>query len=94
MNAKYPYISDKEIEDIMNELGINNELYYKAELLNTVNKNGTDFDDSYDIEYESDEIDPFLLEAIECVIETGQATTSFIQRKFKVGYTNLNNKCI
>lgn len=80
-----PYISDKEIKDIMNEIGINNEFYYKAELLNTVNKNDTDFDENYDID-ESNEIDPLLLEAIECVIETGQASASFIQRRFKVGY--------
>ncbi len=32
------------------------------------------------------EPDPFLEEAIQLVIETGQASTSFIQRKFKVGY--------
>ena len=81
-----PYISDKEIEDIMNEIGINNELYYSTELLKSVNENDNDFVKNYNIEFEEDEIDPFLLEAIECVIETGQATTSFIQRRFKVGY--------
>ena len=31
-------------------------------------------------------MDPFLDEAINTVVETGQASTSFIQRKFKVGY--------
>ena len=35
---------------------------------------------------EEDDTDPFLNEAIETVIETGQASTSFIQRRFKVGY--------
>ena len=30
--------------------------------------------------------DPFLQEAIDTVVETGQASTSFIQRRFKVGY--------
>ena len=30
--------------------------------------------------------DPLLLEAIDTVVETGQASTSFIQRRFKVGY--------
>ena len=30
--------------------------------------------------------DPFLNDAIETVVETGQASTSFIQRRFKVGY--------
>ena len=33
-----------------------------------------------------DETDPFLMDAIQTVVETGQASTSFIQRRFKVGY--------
>lgn len=33
-----------------------------------------------------DDTDPFLMDAIQTVVETGQASTSFIQRKFKVGY--------
>ena len=36
--------------------------------------------------YDDNEIDSFLLEAIDVVIQTGQASTSFIQRRFKVGY--------
>ena len=35
---------------------------------------------------DDDSADPFLMEAIETVIETRQASTSFIQRRFKVGY--------
>ena len=35
---------------------------------------------------DDDETDPLLNDAIETVIETGQASTSFIQRRFKVGY--------
>ena len=35
---------------------------------------------------EEDDTDPFLMDAIETVVETGQASTSFIQRRFKVGY--------
>ena len=33
-----------------------------------------------------DDTDPFLNDAIDTVVETGQASTSFIQRRFKVGY--------
>ena len=33
-----------------------------------------------------DDTDPFLMDAIQTVVETGQASTSFIQRRFKVGY--------
>ena len=35
---------------------------------------------------DEDDADPFLNDAIESVIEIGQASTSFIQRRFKVGY--------
>ena len=35
---------------------------------------------------EDDDTDPLLMEAIDTVVETGQASTSFIQRRFKVGY--------
>ena len=51
-----------------------------------VNKNDIDLSQNNIIEYEEDEKDPFLVDAIESVIETGQAATSFIQRRFKVGY--------
>lgn len=39
-----------------------------------------------EIDTEEDDIDPFLMEAIDAVIETNQASTSFIQRRFKIGY--------
>ena len=35
---------------------------------------------------DDDGTDPFLMEAIDTVVETKQASTSFIQRRFKVGY--------
>ena len=35
---------------------------------------------------DDDGTDPFLMDAIETVIDTKTASTSFIQRKFKVGY--------
>ena len=37
-------------------------------------------------EEECDDTDPFLNDAIEAVIDMGQASASAIQRKFKVGY--------
>ena len=44
------------------------------------------FDREKDISDEEDDVDPLLNEAIEVVIDIGQASTSFIQRRFKVGY--------
>ena len=37
-------------------------------------------------EDKDDTVDPLLDEAIEMVVETQQASTSYIQRRFKVGY--------
>ena len=35
---------------------------------------------------DEDDMDPFLMDAIDTCMEVGQASTSFIQRRFKVGY--------
>ena len=61
------------------------EASYNEDILESIEKaNSTDKE--IDEQNEEDDSDPFLPEAIETVIETGQASTSFIQRRFKVGY--------
>ena len=82
-----PYISDKEIEDIMREIERENELYYDIKILELINEYNNNSNRDYNIKQDEEEIDPFLLEAIEYVIQIGQASTSFIQRRFKVGYS-------
>lgn len=81
-----PYISDKEIEDIMREIKRDNKLYYDIKILESINEYNNNSNRDYNIEQDEEEIDPFLLEAIEYVLQIGQASASFIQRKFKVGY--------
>ena len=46
------------------------------------------FDGIYaeEIEAKEDDCDEFLMEAIDTVVDLGQASASFIQRRFKVGY--------
>ncbi|MDO5555682.1 MAG: DNA translocase FtsK [Clostridia bacterium] len=81
--VQVPYISDIEIKDIINEI----ETINKAKLLSSIdNDNYNNFDKNCDIEDEEDDTDLFLEDAIETVIETGQASASFIQRKFDIGY--------
>ena len=79
------FISDKEVEKIVDFLKSNGEVQYSEDILNSIEKNnGTDKElEQADTD---DETDPFLNDAIETVVETGQASTSFIQRRFKVGY--------
>lgn len=81
-----PYISDKEIEDIMKEVKGNNEISYNEDVLELADRYNNDSSRECDIEQDEEEIDPFLLEAIEFVIQIGQASTSSIQRRFKIGY--------
>ena len=80
------FISDKEVEKIVDFVKNNGEASYNDEILKQIeNANSTDkeIDAQGD---EDDTTDPLLMEAIDVVVETGQASTSFIQRRFKVGY--------
>lgn len=79
------FVSDKEVEKIVNFLKSNGEVQYSEDIIESIEKaNSTD----KEIEREDvdDDTDPFLMDAIATVVETGQASTSFIQRRFKVGY--------
>ena len=80
------FISDGEVEKIVNFLKANGEAKYNEDIIESIeNANKTDKEVAEQAE-DDDETDPFLMDAIDVVVETGQASTSFIQRKFKVGY--------
>jgi len=80
------FISDGEVEKIVNFLKANGEAKYNEDIIESIeNSNKTDKEIAEQAE-DDDETDPLLMEAIDVVVETGQASTSFIQRRFKVGY--------
>jgi len=80
------FISDEEVEKIVNFLKANGEATYNEDIIESIeNANRTDKEIEQESQ-ENDDTDPFLMEAIDVVVETGQASTSFIQRRFKVGY--------
>ena len=80
------FVSDEEVEKIVSFVKSNGEATYSEDILETIeNSNKTDKEIAEESELD-DETDPFLMDAIDVVVETGQASTSFIQRKFKVGY--------
>ena len=80
------FVSDSEVEKIVDFIKQNGTATYSEDILETIeNSNKTDKELAME-QAEEDETDPFLMDAIETVVETGQASTSFIQRKFKVGY--------
>ena len=81
------FIDDKEVEKIVDFLKANtNGPIYNEDILEEI-ENANKSDKEMDEEPEDgDDADEYLMEAIESVIEIGQASTSFIQRRFKVGY--------
>ena len=82
------FVSDEEVEQIVEFIKSNGTAVYSEDILESIeNNNKTDKEKALEAEQAADdEADPFLQEAIDTVVETGQASTSFIQRKFKVGY--------
>ena len=79
------FIDDKEVERVVDFLKSNGEVKYSEDILESIEKANTTDKEKVEID-DGDETDPFLEDAIETVIETGTASTSFIQRRFKVGY--------
>ena len=80
------FVSDNEIYKIVDYINLAN-----ADLINNnnINNNLLDIEQNTNselIEDSHNEEDPLLNEAIEYVIESGYASTSCIQRKFKFGY--------
>lgn len=79
------FVSDEEVEKIVDFIKSNGTATYSEDILESIENNNKS-DKELSQEQNDDDTDPFLMDAIQTVVETGQASTSFIQRKFKVGY--------
>jgi len=81
------FVSDGEVEKIVDFVKSNGEANYNEAIIESIENGNKPEKDLEDVgQSDEDDIDPFLWEAIDVVVETGQASTSFIQRRFKVGY--------
>jgi len=79
------FISDKDVEKVVDFIKANGEASYNDDILEQIERaNSTDKE--IEEQPNDDDTDPFLMEAIDMVVESGQASTSYIQRRFKVGY--------
>ena len=86
------FVSDREVEEVVRFVKNGGQATYDEEIIDNIEKlavkekgkkssadavsEGGGFDDG----------DEMLDDAIECVIEMGQASTSLLQRKLKLGY--------
>ena len=81
------FVSDDEVEKIVDFIKSNaGEVVYNSDIIETIENSNKSDKEMLEGDGVDDTCDPLLNEAIETVVETGQASTSFIQRRFKVGY--------
>ena len=80
------FVSDDEVEKIVDFVKSNGTATYSEDILESIENNNKSDKELAQEQAADDDTDPFLMDAIQTVVETGQASTSFIQRRFKVGY--------
>ena len=80
-----PYVSDQEVNDVADWLRRQGEPQYDEDIEKTVQKI-TQPGDSPDIDGNGNEYDEFYDSAVSLVIDKGQASTSMVQRAFRIGY--------
>jgi len=72
------FISDKEVESVVNFLKAQTVTVYPQELVDKVTSPKVSMDD--------ENLDEFFQEACEFLIEKGKGSTSMLQRRFRIGY--------
>lgn len=77
--AQGAFISDKEIKRIVDFLKKEGEPDYNYQVTEDARTGGTAFN--------SEDADPLLEDAAQIVIDAGKASTSFLQRRLKIGYS-------
>ena len=80
------FVSDDEVEKIVDFVKQNGTANYSEDILESIENNNKTEKELIQEQAEDDDTDPFLMDAIDAVVEQGTASTSFIQRRFKVGY--------
>jgi S-DNA-T family DNA segregation ATPase FtsK/SpoIIIE len=81
------FISEKEIEKIVESIKQTNDSTYSEDILQSIEKAGTNNSKGEDSSDEEDEADALLEDAIDLVVDIGQASASMLQRRFKVGHS-------
>ena len=79
------FLSDKEIENVLSFIKNNGDNEYDQTVIEEIERNAV-LESSKEEKTSSDEQDPMLEEAINCIIEVGQASTSLLQRRLRLGY--------
>lgn len=81
LRLQSPFVSDTEIEGITESLKVQLPPRYRVKLEEPESESGTGGDD----------LDPLVKQALEIIASTQRASTSFIQRRLKIGYNRAAN---
>ena len=79
------FVSDSEIESIVEFIKKSQEPGYDPAIAEEIEKNAV-ADKKHAAASEETDTDPMLDEAVKCVVEAGQASTSLLQRRLRLGY--------
>ena len=79
------FVSDAEIESVVTFVKKAQEAGYDQNIAEEIEKNAVAEKDAGD-SAGGDDNDPMMPEAVKCVVEAGQASTSLLQRRLRLGY--------
>lgn len=82
------YVSDKEVEAVVKFVKNEAKTEYDDNIINEIEKQSTQEPqkNNTNANSSSDDEDELIPQAIDLVVEAGQASTSYLQRRLKVGY--------
>ncbi|MCL2311189.1 MAG: DNA translocase FtsK, partial [Firmicutes bacterium] len=86
MRVQGCYVTETEIERVVRYVKGNSEFEYDKEVAEGIERGAENGLEALQISSSDDDKDSMISEAIKCVIESGQASTSLLQRKLRVGY--------
>ncbi len=81
------FVSDSEIESIVEFIKKSQEPGYDPKIAEEIEKNAV-ADKKSEAPAPQDDTDPLLDDAVKCVEEAGQASTSLLQRRLRLGYAH------
>jgi S-DNA-T family DNA segregation ATPase FtsK/SpoIIIE len=80
------FVSDSEIESIVEYIKKSGEGEYDQKIADEIEKNAVAEKGSNSTTESHSDQDPMMEDAIKCVVEAGQASTSLLQRRLRLGY--------
>ncbi len=80
------FVDDPEIENIIEFIKKNKVVEYDEQVIEEIERNSIADNSAASGENSDGDMDPMMEEAIKCVVEAGQASTSMLQRRFRLGY--------